>query len=199
MHQLNLWSLFRRTLSVLSAAEFNKKKEKSKQYFSNFAIALCFVFSLKGVSIVLLQHILYVKMSREHKDFDISPFPSPAFYSAVKGFCLFHWHLASASTSFICSLFVDNAARVTPVSSVFLFFSSRWNRGTRWTALRSSLTPRPTNWFSWTSCSPEQWCLARCEPASTSSLIYSATSLHRCSTATNTVPPAASSHLVMHS
>lgn len=59
-----------------------------------------------------------------------------------------------------------------------LFFWPRWNRGTRWTALRSSLTPHPTNWSSWTNCSPEQWCPARCEPPCTPSLIHSAASLH---------------------
>lgn len=42
--------------------------------------------------------------------------------------------------------------------------SPRWNRGTRWTASHSSLTQRPTSWSSWTSCSPELWCLARSEP-----------------------------------
>lgn len=57
-----------------------------------------------------------------------------------------------------------------------LVLCSRWNRGTRWTALRSSLTPHPTNWFSWTSCSPEQWCLARCEPPCSPSLMCSASS-----------------------
>lgn len=46
---------------------------------------------------------------------------------------------------------------------------SRWSRGTRWTASRSSLTRRPTSWSSWTSCSPELWCLARSEPPCTPS------------------------------
>lgn len=68
-------------------------------------------------------------------------------------------------------------------SVLSLVLWSRWNRGTRWTALRSSLTPHPTSWFSWTSCSPEQWCLARCDPPCTPSLIYSAASLHHCPTA----------------
>lgn len=47
---------------------------------------------------------------------------------------------------------------------------SRWNPGTRWTASLSSLTRHPTSWSSWTSCSPELWCLARCERPCTPSL-----------------------------
>lgn len=82
---------------------------------------------------------------------------------------------------------------------------SRWNRGTRWTALRSSLTLHPTNWFSWTSCSPEQWCLARCEPPCTPSLMYSAASLVLQLPHIDTISPTTRScyscfwHLLMHS
>ena len=101
-------------------------------------------------------------------------------------------------TSSKCSVwnFVGNISETgAAVWNFFLFFvfcvlslvlSSRWNRGTRWTALRSSLTPHPTSWFSWTSCSPEQWCLARCEPPPLP--IHSAPSPHHSPTAASYLP-----------
>lgn len=91
--------------------------------------------------------------------------------------CTDLWKCSEAGVWFLC---------VCVCMCVFsLVLWSRWNRGTHWTALRSSLTLHPTNWFSWTSCSPEQWCLARCEPPCMPSLIYSAYIPSLCCTPTS--------------